>query len=197
MSWEIMSTRVLHADCACGKGYVERVECSEMDDWNRVRDGVLSCKLCCDVCSQTYHLESGYLVPNGLTLDVPVDYPYPHSSFNEFDIVYAIVNRFSVDTLRACVDEFARVHFSTRVESDAGKCVVRLYFNRYNRRGLKIISSFLSGIIDNYDELSSCVVWLNSEKSKYDAAVRFRDAVVNDVKSQSFCLHFEYVACGL
>lgn len=151
MSWEVMYEWKEKAVCACGKGFVTRICYEEGDDWNRFRDGVSVEKIECENCSNKYHIEGTYLVPNGETLNIKtVPETLPFEQFITFDI--RAVALYPKETLIRVVEDMRLNKCSTRVTLNESKNIVLMYYRAKKSKMLSNIIEALNNCIEKYDE---------------------------------------------
>lgn len=180
MSWENMGDTVYRSKCACGKGYVENICTTYGDDWNRF-DSKETYQIHCKFCKLAYHLEKGYLVPNGLTLKYETQNKLLRLPFDEW-----VVSRYSVDTIRKIINDMTVNKFYTRLTLQESKYTV----DNYGKRKYKEIIPILENCIEHYDDY----FWHKEDVEKYEKLQnetnRFIYETHNKICEQSYLLHF-------
>jgi len=203
MSWETMYDRLEQSRCACGKGVVIRHSYMKMDDWNRSESGYYGEKIQCDDCHENYHIEHNmthypcfpwksdgvsdipYLVPNGMTLK----HDMLQKKFN-FSLEERIVSSFEKDNLQKVLDDMIASKYSTQLKLVDSKSIVDLYYQRYLKRSLPKIITFLQECAYNYDSYEWTCEKMKKYKAQEQQRIETNHQIIKDTISQSYRLDF-------
>ncbi len=197
-----MWDRTYRASCACGKGYVEYHEYSEMNDWNQSREGTYGDRIECDACRSKYHIETRswsyykhrgdygtveikYLVPIGESINMKPEISLPSLSFEE-EIVASYTQKELSDALTDMKDS----KYSTRVKNEVSKDIITRYERRHKKRSLYPIVELLEKLVNKYGTFT----WTNDKYVAQKISVQAENDRINklneEVEKRSFRLEF-------
>lgn len=202
MSWE-RTEYVEVAKCACGEGTVVRHSYIEDDDWNRIRDGVISEEICCDACKKNYHIEhyarhcfcfswegdgivdKAYLVPDNLSIPSEI-----HKRTFSFELDEQIVAAYCLEEIINVKLDMIQNKYSTRLERQSSKDIVNLFVKKHKRRSLEPIVELLNYIENQYEKYE----WTHQRLSEFRDQERIRiqenKKSIAAILDQSFELDF-------
>lgn len=202
MSWDRVEYKET-AICACGKGKIVRQAYTEADDWNRMRDGIISEEIVCAECKEKFHIEhyirhyfcpswegndvidKTYLVPNNLTI------PAVLSAKNFcFSVDEQIVASYSLEEIVAAKADMIQNKFSTRLERKSSQDIVTLYAKKYKKRRLSPIVELLNNIEKQYGQYDWTQQRLEEFRNNEKIKIQENQQVIADVLRKSIELDF-------
>jgi len=204
MSYERMREDIQQSKCACGNGLVVRTYYSEMDDWNRTRDGYEKEEIKCDACKAKYHIESTsktyscprwkgsgiftdyFLVPNGKTLHLKC------KTTRNFNYCFKnnCVSDYTLDALKAVTSDMKVNKYSTRLSLADSKEIVRNYQRFYRKKSLPAIIEILQECIENYDSFEWTYDKTQEYNKKLQKELNENDKIISDTLADSYPLEF-------
>lgn len=202
MSWD-RTEYVETAVCACGKGTVVRHAYREKDDWNREREKIISEKIYCDACEKKYHIEHyvryflqplwegdgvmdrAFLVPNNYTIPAEIS-----ERIFRFDLDEQIVATYCLEEILSAKSDMIRNKFSTRLERQSSKEIVKLFAKKYKKRSLSLIVELLSQIESRYEDYKWTPLRMEEYRNQEKIRIKENEQAIQDVLNQSFELSF-------
>lgn len=167
MSWDRIDY-IAEVKCPCGRGIIQRKYYERWNDWNQHDGGIEEEKILCIDCSQKYHIEhiikhfscpkwdgdgvsdTTYCVPNDIRLNAFDMGKKNANMFYSFE--EEIVSNFSKDELKYALDEMYVKKYSTRLNDDVSKKVMRCFELHFNTKRFRFYYETLKRIIEKYDE---------------------------------------------
>ena len=191
MGYEEDYKKPYKAKCACGRGYLRYYETTYSNDWNQSSTEVTPIEFECEFCSKQFHIEKGYLVPNGMTMYIP--HPKYDKKY-DFTTEENIVRGNNKDALiRILCDMKKPGHgFIAKLESQEAKDFANERVRWGHSKRIKEFIPELEYMIDNYES----ILCKYKQKEEYQAQYRERvskyDSEIKSVQDQSFNLKFVY-----
>lgn len=202
MSWD-RTEYVETAVCACGKGTIVRHAYREKDDWNREREKIISEKIYCDACEKKYHIEHyvryflqplwegdgvmdrAFLVPNNYTIPAEIS-----ERIFRFNLDEQIVATYCLEEILSAKSDMIRNKFSTRLERQSSKEIVKLFAKKYKKRSLSLIVELLSQIESRYEDYKWTPLRMEEYRNQEKIRIKENEQAIQDVLNQSFELRF-------
>ena len=202
MSWD-RTEYVETAVCACGKGTIVRHAYREKDDWNREREKIISEKIYCDACEKKYHIEHyvryflqplwegdgvmdrAFLVPNNYTIPAEIS-----ERIFRFNLDEQIVATYCLEEILSAKSDMIRNKFSTRLERQSSKEIVKLFAKKYKKRSLSLIVELLSQIESRYEDYKWTPLRMEEYRNQEKIRIKENEQAIQDVLNQSFELSF-------
>lgn len=205
MSYERMREYTQQSKCACGRGIVVRTYYSEMDDWNRIRDGYENEEIRCETCKDKYHIESTtrtyscpswkgsgivtnyFLIPNGKTLHLTC------KTTREFNYCFKnnCVSDYTLENLKAVISDMKTSKYSTRLLLDNSKEIVKKYQQFYKKKSLPAIIEVLQECVDNYNSFEWAYEKTQEYNKKLQQEIDENQKIINDTLAESYPLEFK------
>ncbi len=190
--------------CACGKGRVIKHRYMEDDDWNRIRSGTLGYDIECPVCKNKYHVQSitrhyfclpwkgsgvdtrEYLVPVGVNLPSPIQ----ESTIQTQTIEEDIASKFTVFELTKVLKDMNDSKYSTRVQLENSKTIVRMFERYEHYKSLSKIIPILQSVIQKYDTFQWHPDTVADYYRREELKIQQTEEMIAKVLTQSYELHF-------
>lgn len=153
MSWDEMRRNIRSFRCACSNGQVTETTIIKENDWNQVRE-YTECSIDCPICSQKYHLEGEYLVPNGLTISLklsPSSKPYEYNSGFKINVL----GRYTPEEIQEVIYDMKNAKNNSHLKLPRSKEVSQLFYRAYKRKRLSIILPELEALLLQYDQFEN------------------------------------------
>ena len=149
MSWDEMRRYIRSFRCACSNGQVTETTIIKENDWNQVREHTER-SIDCPICSQKYHLEGEYLVPNGLTISLklsPSSRPYEYNSGFKINVL----GRYTPEEIEEVINDMKNAKNNSQLKLTRSKEVSQLYYRANKRKRVSTILPELEALLLQYD----------------------------------------------
>ena len=195
MSYEEDYRKPYSAKCACGKGYLQFYRIYLSNDWGQEKENNTEVKIFCDSCKEKYHYErnygNDYLVPNGLTF--PKQRPELDRKYF-YDDKEQLVKKYGKEKIVAMVaDMTAPKHrFIKNLENKAAISFTNSWVERYGKKSLAPMISYLQKIVDEYDEIVKSIAFKQLYNKKYEQEYDIFSKQRRETEKKSYRLSFRY-----
>ena len=203
MSWDRIETD-MYSKCACGQGRVIKHCWQEDDDWNRSRSGISGYDIACPKCNEKYHIDTitrnyvcrpwisdgitvnEYLVPRGLDLPKVITPMTIHPCSADAEIV----SKYTEEAITDVIDDMIANKYSTRVQLQDSKNVIRICNKRLHTKSINKIVPFLKEILDKYNIYEWNPVTIAEFRKKEQTIIQNNENEIDRVVSKSYLLEF-------
>lgn len=195
MSYEEDRREPYRAKCACGQGFLRFYKIYLSNDWGQEKESRTSVEVICDYCRNNYHYESNYgadyLVPNGLSFpkkEIQLNPKYRYAEKEDF------VRKYEKCTIEDMIaDMTAPKHrYIKNLENAAAIEFANQWFERYRKKSLLPMISYLKSILQAYDSLKANYEQKKPYVDKYHSECRKIEQLQRQVEKESVSLSFEY-----